>query len=155
MTHEKQAASAFGVTALVAFVAAANFLLHSPTASADDAHIEWRKRTITSQSAQLGTKDYYMVTGGSLPAEAYFPREICGIRGLNAAVYKASEQDLRSLLRSLESKPLLLVVVGDMKIDIDQVPVVRIEDSTDLQQLASEINVAASRRFNRAGCNTS
>ena len=89
-------------------------LLFLTAAKAEGDHVYWRKLAILSQSDQIGGK-YYLVVGNSLSAESIMPPRVCGLPGLNGAIYQASEAEIDEVISAIRSKPDLVIVVGSTR----------------------------------------
>ena len=79
------------------------------------------------------------MVGNSLSAEAIMPARICDLRGLNGAIYQASEAEISDIFSTIRLKPAFIVVVGSLRGKFD-VPTAHVEDSDDLGKLSQEIS---------------
>lgn len=113
--------------------------------SAEDSQLYWRRLIITSHSDQLRDEKYYLIAGNSPSAEALQQPQVCSLMGLNAGIYGASEAEIKEVLSSLKSKPVLTIVVGPLNVEVPGVPTVHIEDSKDFKDLSDRVTDAVSK----------
>ena len=100
-------------------------------------HLYWRRLAITSQASQIADEKFYIVTGNSLAAEAIMPARVCWFHGLNAAIDRASDQEISDVISALQPRPALIIIVGSLKGEFGDIPIAHVEGN--LEQLSLEI----------------